>query len=449
MKVPHQFKSTLLASALAATFAMPALAQQYGQQQTQPGQQQEQQRQQQQQQQQTQQQRAQQDDRLDVRASRLIGMDVRNPQGENLGNVSDLVLDTQNNRVHYVVLSHGGLFGIGDNLFAFPMQSFAVAPDLRHLVLNVDRATLRDAEGFDRNRWPDLADDQYWGGVDRRFGQQPATGAAQPQYQQRQSPMAGQQPQMGQYGTGQQATREQQLRQQQAGQQQHMAQRQANRRASELMRANIVGIDDRNIGNIDDIVIDVRSGDVKYAVVAFDRGWFTQDRLVALPLNQFQQVAGRNQFQLPMTQEQVAQAPGFERSRWADVNEPGFRTQMDRYAADTARTGTLGFGTPPAQTRTTRQAEMTGMQQPGGQQGLTFDQLSVGDTDRIRRNDILSVWNEMDRNNDGSVTREEFNQYVQQQRQRQQYGQQQPQWQQQQQQQQQQPQWQQQPQQRN
>lgn len=395
MKVPQNWRVSLLASALMAAFAVPTFAQQPGQPSVaQP------------QSVQLPDQRPSQQSRqgqLDVRVSRLIGMDVRNAQNENLGSVNDLVLDTRNNRVHYVVLSHGGLLGIGADLFAFPVQSFELSRDLRNLVLNVDRATLRDAQGFDRNRWPDLADNKYWTEVDRRFGQSRTAGDAS-------RPAAT---------TQQQST----------GQQPAADKGQALRRASEMVRTGVIGSGGEKIGNINDVVVDLRSGDIRYAIVDFDRGWLAEDRQFALPLNRFQEVAGRNELRLGMTREQIAQAPGFDRSRWTDFNDPDFRAQVDRFGTATQpqpapRTGPMAFGTPPAQPDKTRREVagldgIQGMQQPAaGGAALTFDQLARSDGDSIRRDDLLNLWSEMDRNSDGTVTREEFNQYLQQRKQR-------------------------------
>jgi len=49
---------------------------------------------------------------VNVRASKLIGKDVRNSKNEDLGgDIKDLVLDVNSGRVHYVVLSFGGFLG--------------------------------------------------------------------------------------------------------------------------------------------------------------------------------------------------------------------------------------------------------------------------------------------------------------------------------------------------
>ena len=42
------------------------------------------------------------------RASRIIGSDVRNGQGDYLGRITDLMVDPQNGRIAFAVLSRGG-----------------------------------------------------------------------------------------------------------------------------------------------------------------------------------------------------------------------------------------------------------------------------------------------------------------------------------------------------
>jgi len=87
----------------------------------------------------------------DMRASELIGSGVRNARGENLGEIKDLIVDVNNDRVHYVVLSFGGFLGFGDQLFAYPVRMFTQAADGDKLVLNVGKADLKAAPGMDKD----------------------------------------------------------------------------------------------------------------------------------------------------------------------------------------------------------------------------------------------------------------------------------------------------------
>ena len=95
-------------------------------------------------------------------AKTLIGDDVRNTQGETLGSVQDFMLDLQGGRVAYVVVSHGGVLGVGDKLFAVPWGAFSLDAEKRSLILDVDKDRLKNAEGFDKSNWPNSAD-RSWG----------------------------------------------------------------------------------------------------------------------------------------------------------------------------------------------------------------------------------------------------------------------------------------------
>ena len=56
-------------------------------------------------------------------ASTLNGDKVVNSYGEDLGKIEDFMLDLENGRIRYAVLSFGGFLGVGDKLFAIPPES--------------------------------------------------------------------------------------------------------------------------------------------------------------------------------------------------------------------------------------------------------------------------------------------------------------------------------------
>ncbi len=90
------------------------------------------------------------------KASKLIGMQVRNSKNENLGKISDLVLDQKSGKVAYAAMSIGGVLGVGDKLVAVPFEAFTPNPGQDGLVLNIEKQRLQQAPGFSQNNWPDL-----------------------------------------------------------------------------------------------------------------------------------------------------------------------------------------------------------------------------------------------------------------------------------------------------
>ena len=111
-------------------------------------------------------------------AASLTGNRVRNPAGEDLGKIEELMIDIRGGRVAYAVISFGGFLGIGDKLFAVPWEALTVNERTQEYVLNVDRKELEQAPGFNPNRWPDMGDPSWTSQVDEFYGRRdrdPAT----------------------------------------------------------------------------------------------------------------------------------------------------------------------------------------------------------------------------------------------------------------------------------
>lgn len=94
-------------------------------------------------------------------ASTLIGNDVYNHKGEDIGNIKEIMLDMRTGQVRYAVLSFGTFLGMGGKLFATPWTALTLDTNNKRFVLNVDKERLAKAPGFDNDKWPDMAD-QAW-----------------------------------------------------------------------------------------------------------------------------------------------------------------------------------------------------------------------------------------------------------------------------------------------
>jgi sporulation protein YlmC with PRC-barrel domain len=91
------------------------------------------------------------------KASEFIGYNVQNTQGEDLGEIEDLMVDLNNSQVRYAVLSFGGFLDIGDKLFAIPLDAIQFNTEEQAFILDVDEERLEQAPGFERENWPDTA----------------------------------------------------------------------------------------------------------------------------------------------------------------------------------------------------------------------------------------------------------------------------------------------------
>ncbi|WP_420473286.1 PRC-barrel domain-containing protein [Noviherbaspirillum sp. ST9] len=229
----------------------------------------------------------------DVRASKIIGKNVENAQGENLGEIKDLIVDVGSQRVHYAVLEGGGTLGMGDKLFAYPISAFKSQSDSDKLVLNVDKDRLKKAPGFDKDKWPDWNDNRYRGEVDRYFKSD--TAKAVP----RSARMV---------------------------------------RASELVGKNVNDRAGKDAGEIEDVVVNMSSGRVSYAVLDFDKAWSPDDKLLPMPLTAFTFPTDKKKdIVLNLARNQIDMKTGFDEKDWPDLNAAEFRRDVRAHLASIER----------------------------------------------------------------------------------------------------------------
>lgn len=103
-------------------------------------------------------------------ATTLIGDGVRNLQDQDLGKIEDFMIDTNDGRVAYAVLSFGGFMGMGDKLFAVPMDALELDTEDKCFVLDKSKETLKDAPGFDKSNWPDTASSAWRESIHSYYG---------------------------------------------------------------------------------------------------------------------------------------------------------------------------------------------------------------------------------------------------------------------------------------
>jgi len=105
-------------------------------------------------------------------AATLVGNDVYNQKDEDLGDIKEIMLDLSNGTVAYAVLSFGGFLGMGDKLFAVPWHALKLDTLNKRFVLNVEKERLRDAPGFDKGHWPNMADQSWAREIHSYYGTQ-------------------------------------------------------------------------------------------------------------------------------------------------------------------------------------------------------------------------------------------------------------------------------------
>ena len=105
-----------------------------------------------------------------LRASAIIGKEVRNPQGINIGKINELIVDMNTGDVRYAILEFDpGVFQ-GERLFAVPTNQLRMAADREELVYNMTRGRL-ERTAVNRADWKRTwRDPNYLADLDKTWG---------------------------------------------------------------------------------------------------------------------------------------------------------------------------------------------------------------------------------------------------------------------------------------
>ncbi len=112
----------------------------------------------------------------------LTGDTIRNAKGEDLGTLKEIMIDLDEGRVGYAVVSFGGVLGMGEKLFAVPWEALRVDQQNHELILDVTKEQLERMQGFDPNHWPDFSAEDFEKRTYGYYGLTPHTGRTSGRY---------------------------------------------------------------------------------------------------------------------------------------------------------------------------------------------------------------------------------------------------------------------------
>jgi sporulation protein YlmC with PRC-barrel domain len=88
----------------------------------------------------------------------ILGSQVRDPQGEEIGAIEHLMINPQTGLVMYAVVSVGGFLGMGEKNLIVPWRALAVTRDGQSVVLNASKQLLKEASEYEKGKESELAE---------------------------------------------------------------------------------------------------------------------------------------------------------------------------------------------------------------------------------------------------------------------------------------------------
>ncbi len=101
--------------------------------------------------------------------------------------------------------------------------------------------------------------------------------------------------------------------------------------ADTLIGNDVYNHEDEDLGDIKEIMLDVNSGKVAYAVLSFGGFLGMADKLFAVPWSALKLDIVNKRFQLHVEKARLESAPGFNKDDWADMADPVWQNTITSY----------------------------------------------------------------------------------------------------------------------
>lgn len=223
-----------------------------------------------------------------IRASELMGREVRGSEGSGVGEIEDLVVDISTGQLRYAMLGFDPGLLSTERLVPIPMSRLRMDTGRDTLVYEATREEMERTAAA-RSEWNDslFADKDHIARIEQGYG------------------VKGQ-------GQGSQSLR---------------------------MVSNLLGkqVNDRarqSVGELEDLVVDTARKRVHYVVVELDASWAGMDKRVALPLRSLRVVQGQDALVLHADKARLQQMPAFGKDQYANLNDRSLRERIDRLLAN-------------------------------------------------------------------------------------------------------------------
>lgn len=209
-----------------------------------------------------------------MRASQLIGKNVHGANNKNIGEINDMVIDVATGDVRYVMFEYDpSIFKTG-KVYAVPLKELTLSGDGKSLgYQGVNRQQL-DRVATEKKDWKQaLANTRYLDSVDSVYGVK--SDAASQKLQ----------------------------------------------RASDLIGRDVRSRAGKDIGEIKELIVDLQTSKVRYAVLAFDPSIFSAEKMFAFPMTAFKPGREKDELMLDVDRQRLDAMKSFDKNTWTNATD--------------------------------------------------------------------------------------------------------------------------------
>ena len=101
--------------------------------------------------------------------------------------------------------------------------------------------------------------------------------------------------------------------------------------ADTLLGNDVYNLQDEDLGDIEEIMLDMETGEVSYAVLSFGGLLGMGDKLFAVPWKALKLDTVNKRFTLDVAKEKLESAPGFDKDDWPDMADPTWQNTVKTF----------------------------------------------------------------------------------------------------------------------
>jgi len=102
-------------------------------------------------------------------------------------------------------------------------------------------------------------------------------------------------------------------------------------KASSIIGMDVVNFKGDSLGDVKEVVIDLCTGRVAYAVVSFGGFLSMGEKLFAIPFSAFVCNVEKNEYVLDISKERLEAAPGFDADNWPSMADEKWNRDVYKY----------------------------------------------------------------------------------------------------------------------